>query len=257
MKAGVFGVAAGLMALVGCGGGGGGSWSSVSLDQLPDVYSKVLCDQNFKCASAADIMGRTKQTCLDDNKALIQFAVSEIRESNTKNRSSYDPAAAGACLTALNSQSCDDWVKGTIEPPACATVTAPKVAVGGACAGDGDCVGGYCDGADTTAMPPKDGTCKATVAIGAACTFADTCADDGVCNSTTMMCTAVVKKAGGEACTGESDTSCSNSCNPDTLKCSGYAGCAVAGVTPQGTLLSLMALAFVIGLARRRRLPQR
>jgi hypothetical protein len=253
MKAGVYGVAVGMMVLVGCGGGSSGSWSTVSLDMLPDVYSKVLCDQNFKCASAADIMGRTKQKCLDDNKALITVAVSSIRDSTTKGRSTYDPAAAGACLTAMNSQSCEDWVKGTIEPPSCANVTKPKVALGGACGGDGDCVGGYCDGADSSTTPPTDGMCKPTVPHGGQCTFADTCADNDVCDDTTKTCTTPVKKAGGEPCTGENDTSCSNSCNPDTMKCSGYAGCNVGGVTTGGTLLSLLALGLAIAGVRRKR----
>jgi hypothetical protein len=235
--------------VVGCGGGGGG-YSSVSLDQLPDAYSKVLCDQNFKCASTADIMGRTKQDCIDTNKGIIQLVVPSIRDSVTKGRSTYDAAASGACLTAMQNQSCDDWVKGTVEPAACANVTMPKVALDGACGGDGDCIGGYCDGADSSTNPPKDGTCKATIAHGGQCTVADTCEDDkDYCDGTTMTCTA--KKAGGTACTD--DNECSNSCNPDTNKCSGYAGCNVGGVTPSSTLLSLVGLGLAIGAARRRR----
>jgi hypothetical protein len=239
------------MVMLGCGGGG--SYGSVTLDQLPDVYSRVLCDQNFKCASAADIMMRTKQKCLDDNKAVIQAVVSQVRESNTKGRSTYDPVAAGACMTAMGNQSCEDWVDGTKELPACTGVTTPKVALGGACAGDGDCVGGYCDGVDSSTNPPTDGMCKATVPHGGKCTFSDTCADNDVCDGTTMTCTTVPKKPGGAACTGENDSSCSHSCNKDTLKCSGYAGCNVGGVTPASTLLSLVGLGLIAGVVRRKR----
>jgi hypothetical protein len=252
MRVSSYGIAV-LFALAGCGGG-----SSVTLEQLPAAYAGALCDQNFKCASAADIMGRTKQDCLDTNTGILQLIVPAMRDSVSKGRSTYDAEKAGACITALRNLSCDDWVKGTVEPPACEGVTAPKVAIGGACGGDGDCVGGYCDGADTTTTPPTDGTCKATVAIGAACTATDTCADDGVCDATTKTCKAVVKKEGGQPCT--SDTECSNTCNMDTMKCSGYAGCAVGGVTPRDTLRSLLillTLAAVVGLARRRRSPQR
>jgi MYXO-CTERM domain-containing protein len=238
------------MAMVGCGGGSGG-YTSVSLDQLPQVYSKVLCDQNFKCASAADIMfmDHTKEDCLNTNQGIFQLVVPEIRGSVNKGRSTYDATKAGSCFTALQNQSCDDWVKGTVDPPVCDEVITPKVALGGACGQDGDCIGGYCDGADTTADPPKDGVCKATIPHGGTCTAADTCADDDVCDTGTMTC--VSKKAGGEPCT--SDSECSNSCNTDTMKCSGYAGCSVAPVTTAGTLGSLLALALVVGAAGRRR----
>jgi hypothetical protein len=44
----------------GCGGGGSSSGvpSQVQVSQLPALWSETVCDQNFKCASTADIMGR-------------------------------------------------------------------------------------------------------------------------------------------------------------------------------------------------------
>jgi hypothetical protein len=124
----------------------------------------------------------------------------------------------------------------------------PKVAVGGACQSDGECIGGTCDGADSFADPPVDGMCKAQtmVAHGAACALEDACPAGDYCDGTCKS-----EKTGGSACT--SDEECGYSCNPTTMKCSTYAGCSVAPVTPASTLLSLVGLALVIGAARRKR----
>jgi hypothetical protein len=238
------------VAVGGLGCGGSSSSSSVSLDQLPDAYSQAICDQNFKCASAADIMGRTKQDCLDTNKGIFQFVLPQLRASVTKGREAYDAAKMGECIAAVRALSCDQWVAGNAEPASCNEAIAPKVALGGACGGSGDCIGGFCDGADSSTNPPKDGVCTATVATGGACTSSEECGDKEYCDSTAQTCTA--KKVGGTACT--SDDQCTNSCNTDTNKCSGYAGCAVGGpITAGGTLASVALLGVIVAFARRRR----
>ncbi len=242
-----FVVTASLVATVGCGGGSSGSTGGpVALDQFPAAYTKVLCDQNFKCASTDDIAGRTKQDCIDMNSSTLTFILPQLRASQQKGRFSYDAAKMGTCIAGLGALSCTDWVSGLAEPVGCEGAFVPKVAVGGACQQDAECVDGACDGADTSKTPPIDGVCKAKIAHGATCAIEDTCADgdycDGVCKS---------QKAGGVDCTGSDE--CGYACNDTTMKCSGYAGCAVAPVTARGTALALVGLGLLLFTARKRR----
>jgi hypothetical protein len=232
----------GVVALAGCSGG-----SAVTLEQFPDAYAKAVCDQNFKCSTAEDIGDNTKQDCLDELSA-FSLALPELRKSQQKGRSSYDADKAGACISGLSALTCEEWRTGLAQPAGCAEIFVPKVAVGGACLSDSECIGGTCDGADSFAEPPVDGACKAEVIVahGAACAIGDTCPDGDYCDGT---CKA--QKAGGEAC--QSDDECGYSCNPTTMKCSTYAGCNVAPVTAASTLLSLLGLSLAIGLARRKR----
>jgi MYXO-CTERM domain-containing protein len=218
----------------------------VSLDQFPAAYAKVICDQNFKCASTEDIAGRTKQDCLNTNSSTITFILPELRASQAKGRFVYDGAKMGTCIAGLGALSCADWVTGLADPPGCTDAFVPKVAVGGACQQDAECIGGTCAGADTTVMPPVDGACKARIAHGAACAIEDTCVDGDYCDGT---CTS--HKAGGAACT--SSDQCGYACNDTTMKCSGYAGCAVAPVTAGGTVVALVGLGLLLFTARRRR----
>jgi hypothetical protein len=237
----------------GCGGGGGTadglSGNPISLSQLPAVWANTICNQNFKCASPEDIMMRTKKDCVDTNMQTWSFLVPSIQDSQSKGRSTYDAAQMGLCIKALASETCDEWVTGLTHDIGCPEAFTAKVVVGGACQNDSECIGGICDGADLQAMPPVDGMCKARVAHGAACTFADTCAMGDYCDSDAKSCTG--KKAGGTACTATEQ--CGNDCNTDTNKCSGYAGCAVAPVTPRSTLLSIVGIGLVVMGARARR----
>lgn len=234
---------------LGCGGGSSGAGGPVALAQLPTQWAQTVCTQNFKCASAADIMDRTKNDCVQTNTQVWQLLTGSVQDGQAKGRVAYDAAQAGSCLSTLAHETCAEWTTGTFHDVACPEAFTPKVTTGGACQSDVECINGYCDGADLSADPPVEGTCKARVAHGAACTFADTCVATDYCDSTAMSCTA--KKVGGAAC--ESDDECGNSCNTDTSKCSGYAGCAVAGTTARSTLLSLVALGALFGFARRRR----
>jgi hypothetical protein len=240
------------VALVGCGGGSSTPGGPVPLAQLPSMWAHTVCAQNFKCASKADIMMRTKSDCIETNMNGLMFLTASVQDGQAKGRVMYVAAKAGACLATLAHETCEEWNTGLFHEVGCPEAFTPAVAIGGACQNDVECIGGFCDGADSSADPPVDGACKARVAHGGACTFADTCVATDYCDGTARMCTA--KKAGGAACT--SDDECGNSCNADTDQCSGYAGCAVAP-TGRGTVLSIVGLGLVVSLARRRRSAQR
>jgi hypothetical protein len=237
---------------MGCGGGSAGpSGGPVQLAQLPATWAQTVCSQNFKCDSVADIMKRTQTDCVQTDTTVWQAAVGAVQDGEAKGRLGYDAAQMGTCLATLAHESCAEWTTGLTHDVSCPEAFSAKVAVGGACQSDFECIMGHCDGATaaTMTMPAVDGACKATLAHGAACVFGDACVSTDYCDGTTNVCAA--KKTGGADCGG--DDECGNSCNTDTNKCSGYAGCAVAPVSGRSTLVSGLAFGFIVAAARRRR----
>jgi hypothetical protein len=249
--------------IAGCGGGGGGGGGAgsggagtggagiggpVSLEALPAAYAKAVCDQNFKCSKAEDIGEKTKQDCLDNLTSGFLFVLPQIRAAQTKNRLTYDGAKMATCISGLEALSCADWNTGLAQPAGCNDAFIPRVAVGGACLNDAECIGGTCENADSLADPPVDGACRAQkmVAHGEACAIEDKCPTGDYCDGTCKS-----EKPSGDACT--SDDECGYSCNQTTKKCSTYAGCAIAPVTGTTTLLSLLAVSLLTIVARRRK----
>ena len=236
----------------GCGGGSSG----VTLSNLPSARAEAVCAQNYKCCSAADLMNEmdgdgkplTQQQCVSNIRTAWSLVVSDITEGQKKGRVAYDQPKGEACIAGIKAMSCEDWNDTRKMPAECTEAFVAKVAAGGACLSDFECIDGTCDGADSSATPPKDGTCKAKIAAGAACTFTDTCADLNYCGPAD---TCVAKKAGGEACTATDE--CVNNCNTMTNKCTAFVACNAGPVTPRSTLLSLVGLGIVLASVRRRR----
>jgi hypothetical protein len=241
------------MTALGCGGGG------IGLDQLPAARAQAVCAQNFKCNSAADLMNETgdmdkpitQPECVTNIQTEWLVTTSSVSDGQAKGRVAYDQSKAEACIAAIKAMSCDDWNSGLKQPPECSQAFVAKVAVGGKCLNDFECIDGVCAGATST-DPPTDGTCTARVGVGQACMYVlttDTCADGNYC---TPGNTCAAKKAGGAACGGDNECGSGN-CNDTTGQCSGYVTCAVTGrVTAKSALVSVLALALLIGAARTR-----
>jgi hypothetical protein len=235
-----------------CGGGSGTGGGSVPVSQFAAQYSQAMCTQNFKCCSASDIDGRMMQDCVNTNGALFDVLAGSIMDGQAKNRLSYDATKMGMCIAALKALTCDVWQMGlsmSSQPAVCLAAITAKVAAGGACQSDLECMTAHCEGADTSTTPPTDGSCTTLTAAGGSCVSVD-CADGLHCDGTTHTC--VANTPGGQACT--SDDQCTNLvCNPNTHLCSGYAGCAVGGEAPRPGLLSLALLGAAILLVKRGR----
>jgi hypothetical protein len=250
-----------LLAL-GCGsssgsnGGGGG----VPVEQFPQKYAEAICGQNFKCCDASELAGKTMSGCVSSNQSGLTLFVSIINDSVAKGRSGYSAQQMGACIASLKALSCDDFKKQTGEnQAACMAAITPKVALGGACQGDFECIGGVCPDGDpgTLSGMPMDGTCVTApveAAIGQSCANGP-CAS-GYCDPADSTCKAL--KGAGESCDPNSLAGeCANTCDMNTSKCTCYAGCAVAGpMSPRTTALSLALLALVF-TARLRRGPSK
>jgi hypothetical protein len=256
-------VAAALAVLaLGCGGSSGSG--GVSIDQFANQLAQALCAQNFKCCDASELTGKTMADCVSTNGLLLGVLTSSISSSQSMGRASYSAPEAGACITAIRGLTCDDWKKGVPvnNQPTCADFITPKVASGGACQQDFECVGGgTCVGADSgsNGNPPMDGVCTPAdpeAAVGESCATAS-CASGSYCDPATSTCK--VQKGAGETCDPNGFANeCANTCDVNTSKCTCYASCAVAGpFTPRGTLLSLALLGLTLFTARLRRGPSK
>jgi hypothetical protein len=184
-----FTAAAGLSA---CGGssepgtgspvGGGGS---VALGSLPTELGKVMCEKIFACCSAAERManpfiGSDVQMCQMTASGLLTLVLPAIQDSVNKGRAVYHPDRAGACIAKLKGLSCDQAKGISIgfnAAPECDSMIEGKVAIGGACADHGDCMGGFCEGAEGAML----GKCVATKADGMDCDEDEECSS-GSCS---------------------------------------------------------------------------
>lgn len=174
-----------LAAATSCSGSSSSS-GSLSLDKVPGELARVFCAKLYQCCSAAERMGNLvagsdQNSCVTTTSAFVALALIGVQDSIAKGRAAYHPEQMGACLDKMGALDCPaarmtDLDANTI--PECAAAFEPKVAVGGACGDDGDCIAGYCkDASDTT-----PGTCAATKADGQPCLFDPECTN-GECSS--------------------------------------------------------------------------
>ena len=80
------------------------------------LMAQTICDQNFKCASAADIMGRMKTDCVNTNLTAWQFLAGSIGDGQTAGRLTYDAATMGTCIAKLAGQSCSGYAGCAVAP---------------------------------------------------------------------------------------------------------------------------------------------
>lgn len=116
----------------------------------------------------------------------------------TAGRMGFDAASAQQCIDGVAAAPCSSSLFAPALSAQCDAMFIAKVAPGGSCFDDEECVGGYCEAGAT--CPSK---CKALAAAGADCS-STRCAKNLFCDTNTRKCTAL--KANGAECT--SDTEC-------------------------------------------------
>jgi hypothetical protein len=194
-------LALGLISAAGCGGGGGGS---IALDQVGAKFSEASCAKIFSCCDMAErttIFANfnppptTQAECQNSLGALLGLGISQSQASVQAGREAYDGSAAGSCIDALESTACtalDDT------PASCDQMFTGKVAVGGACAENGECTGSaFCKGATNGNV---DGMCTALPASGEACPDFH-CAKGSYCKDGTCA----APQADGQSCFGDDE----------------------------------------------------
>ncbi|HUS31367.1 MAG TPA: hypothetical protein VMZ53_22805 [Kofleriaceae bacterium] len=199
-----------------------GACGGIDLGEYPDEAVDARCEYLVNCGlfEDANACRAYYQDRLPNNPS-VEAAVDD-------GKLAYDGDAADDCLDALRSGSCS---RGAELPDTCDHIFTGKVADGGACAFDAECVSDFCDVSDCTmaccpgmcspSRPvPKigqqcnficedgaycglDNVCKAVLPKGASCDYPLACDRGlycaGMTGSTAGICTQMPKT--GEACT--------------------------------------------------------
>jgi hypothetical protein len=213
----------------------------------PRELARAICPKAYECCMATELMsndnaGTDVATCETKTEAALARQVSAIEASERQGRVVYDGTKVQACIDLLTAATttCDDLATTShlTGLPACASFLQPKVAVGGACSQDFECVDGFCD--RTGVAAGADGACRALGHAGDSCADAQAtrCAPDLVCEAANETCAAPTLAA-----------------PPAAKMCFYSSGCSVRGGSPRRAALTSVGilLALVMGAARRRR----
>ena len=187
----------------------------VTVDQLPHEMAIAECNLLLRCAGAASVeYGNTSAQCLSDfEKRVADQSVPQLSAAIAAGSTTYDPAAARACLDTYAQLNCD-YSNEQALVTACDNAWKGSVAIGGACNSSFECVGNtgdtFCASSGTC-----PGHCQSRGALGQTCTGDDECALGAECDTSTEVCKNRLKL--GESC-GTSTTA--------TGVCGGFSICA-------------------------------
>jgi hypothetical protein len=169
----------------------------VSPKNAPALLAPAICAQAYRCCSMPQLMGNANAgadmaTCEMKTQTALTQEVSAIESSERKGRVNYDGLKVQACiayLTAMDTQCSDlNMTFHLSGVPACSSFLEPKVAVGGGCTNDFECVDGFCD--TTGVAAGADGTCRALAKTGESCANMGRCEPGLNCDATAMTCMA-------------------------------------------------------------------
>lgn len=165
----------------------------ISPDDAPARLAPAICSGAWKCCTASQLMNNTQAgtdeaTCESKTETALENQVAGIKASEKQGRVVYDGTKVQACVDTLNSASCSELqtTNHFSGIPACASFLQPKVALGGACSSDFECIDAYCD--KTGVASGADGACHALVESGASCANGGECDTGLACDATAMTC---------------------------------------------------------------------
>jgi uncharacterized protein (TIGR03382 family) len=215
----------------------------VNPKDAPHLLAQAICPRAYDCCMDKQLMGNANAgtdvaSCESKTEAALTQQVAGIEASERLGRVNYDGLKVQACadyLTAATTTCGDlDTTFHLAGVPACASFLEPKVAVGGACTNDFECIDAFCD--TTGVAAGADGACRALGKAGDSCAQMGRCEPGLTCDGTSSTClTAPTGTPAGDMCFYSS--ACS------------FAG----GDRGAGTLLGLGALALAALTRRRRR----
>jgi hypothetical protein len=132
----------------GSGEGGGGSGGSMMVPAYFTALGKKECDDEFACMATfpadtgvtfTEEFGANVTACYAD--AAMYYDAAAVQSSVTAGRIAFDVASAAACIGGIPAPVCASyWTQGSPYPAACDKALVGKVADGGACTVDFDCV---------------------------------------------------------------------------------------------------------------------
>ncbi|MEZ4383865.1 MAG: hypothetical protein R3A79_21210 [Nannocystaceae bacterium] len=190
--------------------------SGVTTDAESSAYEELAeayCEKLFGCCTNDELAAELAfydptptdvPSCVELFAGLLSYEASSIAGAAEAGRLAYDEGALQGCAQAIRDAGCDQWWEGgdpfrdLVDDPACAAIVTPKVADGGACGHDRECVSDRCDlVADV---------CQAAAAgLGGPCTTSYDCEHPYRCDSDPNDPSCVEPLAPGEACTRSSE----------------------------------------------------
>ena len=214
----IFLLTAAATCLAACPGGGALSASAepVALEAYCEKFAEMTC---AVAASCSCLDGIPLSYCHSFQHA---DCVGDVEEPVSAGRRGYDAALAGECLLELEAIISDCSLDDAYWPAACDAMLPPRVAAGGACESNGDCLGG---------LDCHEELCAALPTEGLACLSGGTCADDHFCDAANVCRR---ERGPGQPCP-EGGVACADGlyCNPLDATCEPYllAGQACAHAT--------------------------
>jgi hypothetical protein len=175
----------------------------------------------------------TEEDCVEFANAIISgFAIAQYKESIAKGRMEYDGEAAAACVAVLENVTCATYNNEIVPTDGgCRSFTLPKVADGGGCTQDYECISNNCIGEENSLGEPSvDGACMPMPAEGESCDeLDDNCEGDLICDadfgSGDSTCRAA--RPDGTQCNLDDDCASdycdedSGLCGPEPVTCDG------------------------------------
>ena len=133
---------------------------------FPTAFANLFCDKFYACCTAAERMGNPfvgtdAASCKPALAGLFNLVIPDLQQSIAAGRTAYHGDKLAACIAKLQPLGCLEARMNGLEKsvvPECDQFLEPKVAVGGACTDDGECINGYCAGT-CTALKPDGQTC--------------------------------------------------------------------------------------------------
>ncbi len=149
--------------------------TAVAIDDVPSRISAAMCERIFACCSDGEIDAvfgagqvATEAECREAGVEILTGFYARVADAVADGAIDYDDEAAGACVVALSSLSCEQYAAAPapqmFQFDGCATPFVARVDVGDGCETDLECTTGYCErlGADS-------GTCAAVPELGELC----------------------------------------------------------------------------------------
>jgi hypothetical protein len=150
----------------------------------------AACNKVYECCTpeeraANPFYGETAEQCALALGAFMSLALPILQQSIDSGRLVFHSDQSSGCLTQYSSTDCAALRSGDSADllGQCETIFEPQVPLGGACAQDGECIGGYCEGATTD----TDGECTAKKSDTIECSNDDECQSD-YCDSGSGTC---------------------------------------------------------------------
>ncbi len=202
--------------LVGCSSEDSEPNSAADLSSFGTEVSKIQCSKIFECCQADDLSEvfsgvevSTQEECESAVDGYVRVFVVPGVEQAVDGGSATLGSSESACLSALQSQSCDAFSPSPnvdiFRIEACRDFIQPNLETSEFCSQDWECKSGFCAGEGSCATPPKETEPCAS----------QRCAEGLFCNAENVC---VRKVAEGEDCDRNEACASNNCVEQDTMR---------------------------------------